>query len=77
MNRLANHIVPNVKVKVARFDITEQSIPKYNEQEVFQVEATPTLYVVSYSPSFHAQVYRGKHEFDEIMQWIIDLTNTQ
>ena len=73
MNRLANNMIP--KVKVARFDITEQSIPKYNEQEVFQVEATPTLYVVSYSPSFHAQVYSGKHEFDAILQWIIELTN--
>ncbi len=74
LNRVANYQMPNVKV--ARFDITEQSIPKINNQEVFQVEATPTLYLVRYSPSFHAELYNGKHDFVAILQWLTQKRKT-
>jgi len=66
--------MPNVKV--ARFDITEQSIPKIDNQEVFQVEATPTLYLVRYNPSFHAELYNGKHDFVEILRWLTEKGET-
>ena len=69
LNRVADHQMPNVRV--ARFDI-EQSIPKINNQEVFQVEATPTLYLVRNSPAFHAELYNGKHEYDAILQWLTE-----
>ncbi len=68
LNRLANHQLPNILV--ARFDVTEQSIPKYNNHEIFLVESTPTLYLVGHSPSFHAELYSGKHEFGAILQWL-------
>jgi len=74
LNRVANYQMPNVKV--ARFDITEQSIPKIDNQEVFQVEATPTLYLVRYNPSFHAELYNGNHDFVEILRWLTEKGET-
>ncbi len=75
LNRLANHQIPNLVV--ARFDITEQTIPQYNDQEVFLVESTPTLYLVGHSPSFHAELYSGKHEFGAISQWLSEKLKTR
>jgi thiol-disulfide isomerase/thioredoxin len=68
LNRLAND---QIHARVARFDITEQSIPKINNKEIFKVEATPTLYLVRNSPSFYAERYTGKHhEYDDILRWL-------
>eukprot|EP00984_Skeletonema_dohrnii_P007473 scaffold2707_cov90-Skeletonema_dohrnii-CCMP3373.AAC.5 len=75
LNRLADYQIPNTIV--ARFDITEQNIPKYNNQELFQVESTPTLYLVGHSPSFYAEMYSGKHEFDAILQWLTEKRNSR
>eukprot|EP00986_Skeletonema_menzelii_P010794 scaffold5390_cov121-Skeletonema_menzelii.AAC.2 len=74
LNRLANYEIPNTVV--ARFDITEQSIPKYNNKDIFVVESTPTLYLVGHFPSFRAELYSGKHEFNAILQWLREKRKT-
>lgn len=73
LNRLANELQPSTVV--ARFDITEQSIPKYKNEDIFVVESTPTLYLVEQSP-FHAELYSGKHEFNAILQWLKEKRKT-
>ncbi|KAL7455726.1 hypothetical protein ACHAWC_007668 [Mediolabrus comicus] len=73
LDRVANHVATTLEnVKVARFDITEQPIPKVHSEEVFRVEATPTLYLVGYSPSFHAEKYDGNHQYDELIRWLAE-----
>ena len=76
LNKLASYVASTLEhVKVARFDITEQSIPKINNVEIFQVEATPTLYLVGYSPSFHAEKYDGTHEYNALLGWLNEKSN--
>mmetsp|Transcript_11829 Transcript_11829/g.20802 ORF Transcript_11829/g.20802 Transcript_11829/m.20802 type:complete len:631 (-) Transcript_11829:706-2598(-) len=77
LNKLANHLSLNVpKMQVARFDITENEIPHINDEELFQVEVTPTLYRVRYTPSFHVEFYKGKHDFDSILRWLTVTSTT-
>ena len=73
LDRVANLVATTLdNVKVARFDITEQPIPKVHNEEVFRVEATPTLYLVGYSPSFHAEKYDGNHQYDGLIRWLTE-----
>ena len=77
LNKLANHLSLNVpNMQVARFDITENEIPHINDEELFQVEVTPTLYRVRYTPSFHVEFYKGKHDFDSILRWLTVTSTT-
>ena len=70
---MANQVTTTLEnIKVARFDITEQPIPKVHHEEVFRVEATPTLYLVGYSPSFHAEKYDGNHQYNELVRWLTE-----
>jgi len=69
LNRIANHLSPNSRNSVVRFDITEHDIPQIDGKDVFKVETTPTLYRVSYSPSFQVEFYTGDHDFDSIIDW--------
>ena len=70
LNKIANHLSTNIpNSKVVRFDITEDDIPQIDENDVFKVEITPTLYRVRYSPSFLVEFYTGEHDFDSIIDW--------
>ena len=73
LDKVAIHVATTLEnIKVARFDITEQPIPKVHNEEVFRVEATPTLYLVGYLPSFHAEKYDGNHQYDELIRWLTE-----
>jgi phosphoadenosine phosphosulfate reductase len=65
--RLAEHLEPSMKV--ARFDITEHDPPLFGGNKVFEVEATPTLYLVKYSP-FRVELYEGEHEYHPVLKWL-------
>lgn len=71
LNRLANDLSgDDPPIRVARFDITENEIPKIEGEEVFAVESTPTLYRVRYTPEFRAELYSGNHIFHNIREWV-------
>lgn len=54
---------------MARFDITEYEIPQIDGKDVFEVEVTPTLYRVRYTPLYEVELYEGDHSFEPIMTW--------
>lgn len=71
LNRIANHLsLRKPSTKVARFDITENEIPFVKGEELFRVEATPTLYRVRLAPSLDVELYEGGHDFDSIVHWV-------
>lgn len=68
--RLADHLSSGADpLKIARFDITEHNPPLIDNKNVFEVEATPTLYRIKYSP-FFVELYEGEHEFGPILEWL-------
>jgi phosphoadenosine phosphosulfate reductase len=71
LDRIAKHLsVHRPGLRVARFDITANEIPRLDGEEVFRVESTPALYRVRRSPSFRAEPYEGGHDFDSILRWL-------
>ncbi|KAL3789352.1 hypothetical protein HJC23_006506 [Cyclotella cryptica] len=70
MARIADHLSSGADpLKVARFDITEHDPPLIDNKNVFLVEATPTLYRITYSP-FYVELYEGEHDFGQILKWL-------
>ena len=77
MNKISNHLAAeSLSIQVARFDITESDIPTIDGEELFRVEATPTLYRVRYAP-FRVEFYEGEHEFDAILRWLTEDKKTE
>ena len=62
--------VERPNMKVVRFDVTEDEVPRIDDEEVFEVESTPTLYWVRHAPSFHVERYDGEHDYDAIRRWL-------
>ena len=72
LDRIADHLsVHRPGLRVARFDVSRDDVPRLGGEEVFRVEGTPTLYRVRRSPSFRAEPYAGAHDFGSILGWLM------
>lgn len=69
MNRLAEQLsAGDTPLKVVRFDITEHDPPLVGSEKMFEVDATPTLYLVKYP--LNAELYTGEHDYHAILKWL-------
>jgi len=64
-------IVAKVKdrITVSRFDITDNDVSDQMEQQGFNVEVTPTLYLVQHNP-FRVTKYKGRHSEFATVDWV-------
>lgn len=75
LNRIADQLsLDDPLLQVARFDITENEIPKINGEELFKVEFTPTLYRVRRTPELSVHLYEGEDDFKPILRWLTNNT---
>ena len=56
-------------LQVSRFDITESGITKEMEKQGFEVEVTPTMYLVQHDP-LRLTLYEGDHSELDVMEWL-------
>lgn len=62
------------KVQISRFDITESDLTDEMQEQGFEVEATPTLYLVQHKP-LRLTLYEGDHSEFAILDWLEKMTS--
>ncbi len=57
-------------IRAARFDVSRDDVPRLNNDVLFPIARTPTLYRVRHTPSFRVDMYEGERDFDSIVEWM-------
>jgi len=57
------------EIRLARFDITEEDVPEAGQEAGFEIQSTPSLFLVRRNP-FRIIPYDGELEAGPVIKWV-------